>query len=109
MSATQLTLAMQARELGLELVLDRRSEYRSRLEKAIKWFAEDGIEFTADDVRAMCGDPPKGVSTNVTGALFAAAAKAGLIHMTGYGISSRVQGHGNLTRRWVGVRGGAVR
>jgi hypothetical protein len=94
--------SMRQRNIGMELVLERQSDYRQKIEAAIRWFAEDGQEFTADDVRALIGDPPRGVSSNLTGALFNAASKAGVIRMVGYGISARVQGHGNLQRRWVG-------
>lgn len=109
MSASQLTFALKAREIGFEIVTERKSEYRSKVEAAIQYLAQDSEEFTSDTVRALAGDPPKGVSTNLVGALFAGAAKAGVIRMAGYGISPRVQGHGNLTRRWIGVRGGPVR
>ena len=98
--------SMRQRDLGMELVLERQSDYRSQVEAAIRWFAEDGQEFSADDVRTLVGDPPRGVSSNLTGALFNAASKAGLIRMVGYGTSARVIGHGNLTRRWVGRRNG---
>jgi hypothetical protein len=96
--------SMRQRDLGMELVLERYSDYRSKVRAAILWFAVDGQEFGADDVRVMVGDPPRGVSTNLVGALFNAASKAGVIRIVGYGTSARVVGHGNLTRRWVGVR-----
>lgn len=98
--------AMRQRDIGMELAL-RQSDYRQKIESAIRWFAEDGQEFNSDDVRTLIGDPPRGVSSNTTGALFNAASKAGLIRMVGYGTSARVIGHGNLTRRWVGARGGS--
>lgn len=94
--------AIKQRELGMERVLDVKSEYRQAVESAIKILAIAGHKFCSDDVRELVGDPPRGVSTNLTGALFSAAAKAGTIHRVGYGISKRIVGHGNLTRLWIG-------
>jgi hypothetical protein len=102
--ALDIVEAMRQRDLGIELVLERRSAYRSKVEDAIASLAASGREFGSDDVRTIAGDPPRGVSTNLTGALFIAASKAGLIRPVGFGYSARVVGHHNLTRRWVGVR-----
>lgn len=95
--------AIRQRELGMERVLDPKSQYRTAVEAAIKILAMAGQEFSSDDVRELAGDPPHDVSTNTTGALFSAAAKAGLIQHVGYRISARVKGHGNLVRVWIGV------
>lgn len=105
--STQLDLALRERELGMELILERRSEYREKVEAAMRWLAEDGQEFNSDDVRAMVGDPPRGVHVNLVGALFVAAATSGLIKPVGFTHSTRLIGHGNWVRSWVGVRGGA--
>lgn len=106
MVAEQLDLmeAMRQRDHGVERVLEQKSEYRFKIEVAIASLAETGLEFGSDDVRRLAGDPPRGVSTNVTGALFIAASKTGLIRPIGFGYSARVIGHHNLTRRWIGVR-----
>ena len=100
----QLDLALRERELGMELVLERRSEYREKVEHAIAWLAEDGQEFDSDTVRTMVGDPPRGVSSNTVGALFNAASKAGLIRAVGFTRSVRIIGHGNRTFLWKGAR-----
>lgn len=100
-----LLAAMRERDLGVELVLERRSEYRTAVENAIAWLAEDGQEFSSDTVRAMAGDPPRGVSTNLVGALFIAASKARVIRPVGWTTSARVVGHANAVRLWVGNRG----
>lgn len=102
-----LLAAREARDEGLERVLERKSAYRWKLENAIYELARTGTPFTADHLRAMVGDPPREVSTNLTGAVVNAAAKAGIIQQAGYAISGRVKGHGNLVRSWVGVRSGA--
>ena len=96
--------ALHQRDLGMESVLERQSAYRHDIEGAIRLYASAGGEFTADDVRTWAGDPPRGVSSNLVGALFNAASKAGLIRMVGYSTSARVIGHGNLQRRWIGVK-----
>lgn len=97
--------AMQQRDLGAERVLERQSDYRRSVETAIQDLAAGGQEFTADDLRLLCGDPPRGVSTNLTGALVLAASKAGLIRPVGFGYSARIVGHKNVLRKWVGTRG----
>ncbi len=97
--------SMRQRDIGIELVLERRSAYRGDVEAAIRWFARDGKEFSADDVRTLVGDPPRGVSTNLVGALFMGASRAGLIKAVGYTTSGRVIGHANTVRSWVGRNG----
>ena len=96
--------AIRQRDLGMERVLEPQSLYRAHVQAIIRRFAAKGEEFTADDVRTIVGDPPHGVSANLVGALFHAASRAGLIRMVGYSTSARVIGHGNLQRRWIGVR-----
>lgn len=94
--------AIHQRDLGIGHALDLKSQYRGLVESAIEYLAAVGTEFSSDDVRRIVGDPPPSVSTNVTGALFNAAAKAGIIRQAGTTISARVIGHGNLVRTWVG-------
>lgn len=109
MSTIQLDLlsARVARDEGMERVLEHRSAYRWRLENAIHELARTGTPFTSDHLRAMVGDPPREVSTNLTGAVVNAAAKAGVIRAVGFTYSARVKGHKNVVRSWVGVRAGA--
>jgi hypothetical protein len=90
------------RDLGIELVLERQSDYRQQVEACIRWFTAGGQDFNADDVRFMCGDPPRGVSTNLVGALFMGASRAGLIRAVGWTHSARVIGHANTVRVWRG-------
>jgi hypothetical protein len=96
---------MKARDLGVELVLERQTDYRNRVEAVIEFFASDGQEFDSDLVRALVGETPRGCSPNVIGACFIAASRRKLIRATGYTHSVRVAGHHNLIRSWVGVRG----
>jgi hypothetical protein len=95
---------MHQRDLGFELVLERRGDYRAKVEAAIQYLAQDGEEFTSDTVRLMVGDPPRGVSTNLVGALFNTAARAKVIRAVGWTHSARVIGHANTVRSWIGVR-----
>lgn len=98
--------ALRQRELGMGQVLYATdTEYRDRLLGAIEILAIHGDCFTADDARAIAGDPPADVHPNLAGAVFNAAAKAGIIRFVGeYALSARVVGHGNLLRVWRGVR-----
>jgi hypothetical protein len=92
--------AINQRALGIERALEPDSLYRKSLEAAIDYLAWTGEEFDSDSIRNMCGDPPRGVSTNLVGAIVNAAARSGRIRCVGYGISARVKGHGNLVRKW---------
>jgi len=98
--------ALRQRDLGIDRVLYASdTEYRDRLLGAIEILAIHGDPFTADDARAIAGDPPADVHPNLAGAVFNAAAKAGIIRFVGeYALSTRVIGHRNLIRVWKGVQ-----
>ncbi len=78
------------------------ADYRAKLISAIEQLAATGGVFTADQVRAIAGDPPTDTSPNVAGAVINHAAKAGLIEMAGFTKSARIIGHGNTVRLWRG-------
>jgi len=104
-AAAQLDIieAIRQREAGMDRVLLSADEaYREDYMQAIATLARRGVEFTADDCRAIAGDPPESCSPNLSGALFNAAAKAGLIEAVGYARSGRVIGHGNRLLSWRG-------
>lgn len=107
MSATaQLDIfdALRQREVGMDQVLlSPHEKYREVYMRSIAVLARGGAVFTADDARALAGDPPTTCSPNVAGALFNAAAKAGLIEAVGFLRSGRVVGHGNRLLTWRGV------
>jgi hypothetical protein len=96
--------ALRRREEGMAVAYgnDLNAEYRDRLLGAIEILAIKGEPFCADDARALIGDPPRHVHPNLAGAVFNAAAKAGLIQMVGFAISRRAVGNGNLIRTWKG-------
>lgn len=98
--------AIRRRNEGMETTLsnDLNAGYRELLLCAIEVLAAKGEPFSADDARAIAGDPPRFTHPNVAGACFNAAARAGIIRMVGVGISRRAVGHGNLTRLWMGSK-----
>jgi len=95
--------AIRHAELGMSRVIANADEtYRGDVTRAIEILARGGQVFTADDVRALAGDAPTTCSPNLVGALFNAAAKAGLIGPVGFARSGRVIGHGNRLLTWRG-------
>jgi hypothetical protein len=66
---------------------------------AIWWLASKGQPFSAEDVRAYCGDP---AHPNAMGARLNAAAKKGWIVRAGYIHATRPERHANEMRLWVG-------
>lgn len=55
--------------------------------------------FTAEDVRRMVGDPP---TEKVIGAIFNAAARAGVIKRVGFVQTRRPSSHATMTSQWIG-------
>lgn len=100
-----LEAALAAKEAG-QAQADANADilWREGVDRAIRRLAASGRTFTADDVRAVAGDPPPGFSPNAMGSAFTRASKAGVIRMVGFTTSSRVIGHGNTVRSWVGAR-----
>lgn len=60
-------------------------------------------EFTADDLRAVVGDPPDGRHVCGVGGLFLRASKAGRLLMVGYRPSTRPEARGRVLRVWRGA------
>lgn len=106
MIARQLTLddAVQLRDAGIAQVIENAdAAYKAKYEQAIIDLAARRRVFTADDCRAIAGDPPASTHPNVSGALFQRAAKAGLIRTVGFVKSPRAVGHDNWLRSWIGA------
>ena len=96
--------AGRAKQRGMAAAVDAADQvWRENVESAILQLASSGLPFISDDVRRLAGDPPPGTSPNSMGAIISAARAAGRIRMAGWGKSSRVVGHGNDVRQWVGV------
>lgn len=73
---------------------------------AINWleaYAWSGLEFTADDLRKSFRPPPHG---NMTGAVFQAARKAGLIKPVGFTESTTPSRRHSVIRVWRGTTQG---
>lgn len=106
MTEHQLSLedAIQLKDAGIAQVLENADvEYRHQLYRAIQECAATGTTFSADHVRALAGEPPPGQSSNIIGAVFNHAAKAGLIRTVGFTRSSQVRGHANTIRLYKGA------
>jgi hypothetical protein len=60
-------------------------------------FIDEGLEFSADDIRAVTGPAP---SVGAMGAVIKKAADAGLIHAVGFSRSRSPSRHAGLQLRW---------
>jgi hypothetical protein len=77
------------------------AEWKARVDEAIEDLAATGERFTAEDVRAIAGDPPD--HPNAMGARFNAAARRRLIRKVGYQLSNRASLHRHPIAVWEGV------
>lgn len=75
-------------------------EWKDRADAAIHYLAGLGKEFTAEDVRAMAGDPEH---QNAFGARMGAASRSGLIVKVGYRTPARATRHCNPLAVWRGT------
>jgi hypothetical protein len=75
-------------------------DWKVACDVAIARLATINATFTAEDVRAVVGDPPNHPSA--MGARFLAAAKAGLIERIGYQRPVRASRHANPLAVWRG-------
>jgi hypothetical protein len=75
-------------------------EWKDAADAAIAQLAASGVEFTADDIRAICGPPSR---PNAVGSRFQAAARRGLIRMVGTRIATRPSLQSCLVRVWRGA------
>lgn len=80
------------RDEGAAKVTDNTpNEWVLAADGVIASMASSGSEFTAEDVRAFCGDPPH--HHNAMGARFLSAVKQGLIERIGFRNAARSQRH----------------
>jgi hypothetical protein len=93
------TLADVGTQLALAVVDE--TEWVEAARRAIEELATGGMEFDADDVRRLAGEPP---TPAVIGAVFREAHKRGLIRVSGYRTATRMQRHGSIVRIWRGER-----
>lgn len=79
------------RDMGIALVDYATPEaWKDEADSLIVSMARSGAEFTAEDVRAWIGDPPK---PNAIGARFMAALRSGIIQRAGWKHASRKEAH----------------
>lgn len=91
-----------ARDLGIARVDEATpAEWRDRADFEIRMRAMTGEEFTAQEIRAVVGDPPG--HPNAMGARFMAAARAGLIRKVDYRPSDRPSLHRHHIAVWIGT------
>lgn len=89
------------RDVGMAKVLDASEEWRDDAMIAIRGLAAERAPFTAEDVRAIVGDPPR---PNAMGAVFHLAARRGWIRKVGYRKATRPSLHATELAVWEGVR-----
>lgn len=80
--------------------------WRSVAERGLMYWARSGIPFDAHDVTLLGVPDPD--HPNRWGALFQAAARAGLIEPVGYHRSRRPGRHGGVCRVWKGTEKAAA-
>jgi len=73
--------------------------WRTKARVELDLLAKSGMEFSADDITAICGVPDE---PNAIGAMFAQAHKQGLIRPVGTRTGDRPDRHSGSQRIWVG-------
>jgi hypothetical protein len=74
--------------------------WKAKADAAIRELASSGREFTAEDLRALVGDP---LRPNSMGSAFQRAARAGLVKYIRHQKSNRPSLQSCAIRVWVGV------
>ena len=92
-------LATHAQEFGQQRALNAVTDddWNARAWDVICMFVDEGLEWDADDLRAMVGPPP---SVGAPGAIIKRASAGGLIRSVGFCRSRTLQRHGGLQLRW---------
>jgi len=94
-------LIAMAGEVGGQVALDFDRAWGEAALEALDQLASDGLEFTADDLLQLVGQPS---SPGAVGGVFKRAANADLIRCVGVTTSERISRDRGLQRVWVGVR-----
>ena len=98
---TQLDLGSVLRDRGIALVdAAEPAPWKDRADAAIRELASSGAEFSAEDVRAIAGNPDR---PNAMGARFNAAVKSGILVYVRHSPSNRAQLHRCKVAVWRGV------
>lgn len=75
-------------------------EWRDAADTMIRVLARNGVEFTAEEVRAWVGDPP---NPNAWGGRFLTAIKQGVIRRIGYRPAKRKEAHARVLAVYTGM------
>jgi len=93
---------LELRDAGVAQVERNTPEWwKAEAARAIATLAAAGRDFTAEDVRAVAGDPPS--HPNAMGAAFLRAASEGAIIKVGYRSPVRKSSHASVIAVWRGV------
>lgn len=102
MAYQPLLTGLENRDFGVKRVEANTPEgWKFACDIAIAKLASTLQPFTAEDVRAIAGDPPN--HHNAMGARFLAAARSGLVAKQGYTTPSRPSRHANAIAVWRGI------
>lgn len=93
----------EARRGATNAELSLHTGWRLWAETALAQLAATGRSFTADDLRAIVGDPPDGEHVNGIGGMFLRASRDGSIEFVGYKTSTRPEARGRPVRVWRGA------
>lgn len=97
----QLTLGEVLKSAGMARADEAEpEEWKARADQAIARLAALGKPFTAEDVRAICGDPEH---VNAFGSRLAYAARKGIIRSVGFEEAERPSRHRAVLRIWIGA------
>jgi hypothetical protein len=93
----------QLRDIGAAQVSENTcEEWVQTCDGIIMAMAASGVDFTAEDVRGMAGDPPH--HPNAMGARFLAASKRNIIVRIGFSNSKRRERHASMLAVYKGAR-----
>lgn len=95
MRTGQLEMQMSINEL---VARAEHEDWVKRARFVIADLCHDAVEFTAEDVRRMVGEPP---APNLIGALFRTIAEEGTIRQVGYQKAHRPEAHGRPIALWM--------
>lgn len=76
------------------------SAWKVKAAEAMEELIRYGSHFSADDLVAIAGMPPR---PNMLGGVFISARKAGLIRPAGYTQATRPEAHARVQRTWAGA------
>lgn len=93
------SLSGAVRDVGAQQALSFDPIWADAAQEALAELAASGVEFTADDLRDLAGEPE---SSGALGAVFRGAAAAGRIRLVGYRRSRRLLRHAGILGVWRG-------